>query len=1362
MKRFVIFITLLSVLLSISAPLHGSVKNTVEPSIVIPYCKNLPVIDGKIEESEWDFAAGISMLEAYPSYYPQVMRMEQAKFYVCWDEKNLYVAMDSLESPTNRIVARCVQNDKLKIIGDDCMEFMISPGDREAVKNPDFPTYYIAVNSIGTVWDSMFKPQRAETHNSWQSGAEIANSVDGTRWICEMRIPFNSISASTPVDGTVWRMNFDRTYYRYVWSAWNASGGLNDARVGGNVTFSKTAPAVRLVSVEDIIAAKLKILMEASNPSEEKQDVTLKMTAEGFDEKGQEPARIAADEKTVSLMPGERKEIFMGKGEQLHRYNTVAVTAADRDGKNLFFLRRDVQIPVPRIAVSPAPELPLVYVFPRFLPSMDRLAVQIDATAWLKRAGVEDGSFSADIKVYPKDSPEKIVLQGECGSFEKGKAVARYSTKDLPEGEYIVEVRVSEKGRELAVHNDWFEKRIFDWMVDKRGIPDEVPAPYTPLKVEGTGIKPWGRNYIFGVNGLPQAIISQEKKLLSGPVTIEAVVNGRRVQQKVVKPFRVETAKQTEVSGKSHLLLDNLSVTTDSTTEFDGLTIFRLTYAPVKGTVSLNRMRLRIPLTGRYCRFYSASGDKEGTSIMGEVIPEKQGMFYNSKDNTYAVGGYPTFATLLWLGDYDSYFCYAADNPKGWVLRDESPAVEAYREGNEVVVWLNLVDRQITLSEPATLEFAFQTGPVKPLPEGWRGVQFTGDPKAAPVTISMVPGAGGGFTLFGGPNFIHPGLTPEMVQKSKERIEKHAVSGPYKVVGYHRWPMFVKGHPAARVFRGEWGIDKTDWETTGSFSRWQWEQKLFGNDKDMHIRYLANPVPSYVDYMIYSYEEALKNTELCGTYDDTGSPISIYDEELGLGYTAEDGRKVSSSGLWVYRDRWKRAAVLHAKYNRPNYTMDSQHTIAHYQPAYGFIGMWVPCERGFYNHHPDRDNLDFYGSIERYYAYNPSHAFGQMGCAIGMGSPQKSLDLQLRDTRVMMMLALLHDQDVGTFGHRDMPTVYRIREARNVFRQWEKDVSFTGHWEEDNPVRAGNKNFKISLYRRKGSALFIIGNTGEEDSSVIIPDWKTLNINLKTAQLGDTETGEKIPLKDTSFTVKLPRHGLQIVLAGDLSGYNWQPEIPGRSLPKPISIIPELSDTLNGPKLGAPWTVELQKGSGSTGFVNNMCYLQKSLYGYSHIRRKIGIDNVSVQCTILKKEGGNDLYASGLALWWNNGSYVRIIPGGQRKKFQYEVSGNRTVYGQGINTTPAPRLYPYFANGVRIQLSPDAVRFFVSTDGRTWVQDKEIKRTAELRGAPEWAILGSGAAAGDNPLFKNIHSKHFNPDYWSHISFFTGFVVGKE
>jgi hypothetical protein len=237
-------------------------------------------------------------------------------------------------------------------------------------------------------------------------------------------------------------------------------------------------------------------------------------------------------------------------------------------------------------------------------------------------------------------------------------------------------------------------------------------------------------------------------------------------------------------------------------------------------------------------------------------------------------------------------------------------------------------DTEVKLSEPRTLEFALQAGPLKPLPAGWRGLQDRGNPQDAPLTIVQIGGSGK--TLAGGTHIIHPGTTPDQLQRSREGIEKALEGGTKAVVGYHFWGMVPKGLPETRVFRGEWGIDKQTWETTTSARQWEWKNRFYGDNKDLYVMMRVSLVPSYVDFLTYAYDEALKHTRLSGFYDDTGYPKPVYDEELGLGFVREDGRRVYSSGLWTYRERWKRAAYVNFVHGRPNYLRDSQHCHAHF------------------------------------------------------------------------------------------------------------------------------------------------------------------------------------------------------------------------------------------------------------------------------------------------------------------------------------------------------------------------------------------------------------------------------------------------
>ena len=104
--------------------------------------------------------------------------------------------------------------------------------------------------------------------------------------------------------------------------------------------------------------------------------------------------------------------------------------------------------------------------------------------------------------------------------------------------------------------------------------------------------------------------------------------------------------------------------------------------------------------------------------------------------------------------------------------------------------------------------------------------------------------------------------------------------------------------------------------------------------------------------LVYGPNEAGKSTlqsalltMLYGFYDDTGYPKPVFDQELDLGFVREDGRQVYSSGLWIYRNRWKDAAYVNAIHSRLDLSGDSQHVHAHFMPAYGFIGCWAPCEK---------------------------------------------------------------------------------------------------------------------------------------------------------------------------------------------------------------------------------------------------------------------------------------------------------------------------------------------------------------------------------------------------------------------------------
>ena len=61
------------------------------PSLVIPYAAQKPTIDGEIADAEWQGAASLNALQSTDKR----VSPRQTRFWVTWDEDNLYIAMRS-------------------------------------------------------------------------------------------------------------------------------------------------------------------------------------------------------------------------------------------------------------------------------------------------------------------------------------------------------------------------------------------------------------------------------------------------------------------------------------------------------------------------------------------------------------------------------------------------------------------------------------------------------------------------------------------------------------------------------------------------------------------------------------------------------------------------------------------------------------------------------------------------------------------------------------------------------------------------------------------------------------------------------------------------------------------------------------------------------------------------------------------------------------------------------------------------------------------------------------------------------------------------------------------------------------------
>ena len=67
------------------------------------------------------------------------------------------------------------------------------------------------------------------------------------------------------------------------------------------------------------------------------------------------------------------------------------------------------------------------------------------------------------------------------------------------------------------------------WFGNRVGITDTVPAPWTPLVVEGSAVRPWGRTYRFDRSLLPTEVVTREATVLAAPITLRGRAAGKPI-----------------------------------------------------------------------------------------------------------------------------------------------------------------------------------------------------------------------------------------------------------------------------------------------------------------------------------------------------------------------------------------------------------------------------------------------------------------------------------------------------------------------------------------------------------------------------------------------------------------------------------------------------------------------------------------------------------------------------------------------------------------------------------------------------------------------------------------------------------------
>ncbi|MFA5971591.1 MAG: DUF5916 domain-containing protein [Lentimicrobiaceae bacterium] len=161
-----------------------------------------PLIDGKYDETSWN---AVDWAGDFIQHYPNdgAKPSQNSRFKILYDDDNLYIIIQALDSVPGEIVNRLSRRDK------DDGDWLAISIDSYADKQTAFT---FGITSAGVQFDFMFVNDNI-SDNNWDAVYYTATSIDAMGWTAEMRIPLSQLRFAK-MDKHAWGINIFRYIYR--------------------------------------------------------------------------------------------------------------------------------------------------------------------------------------------------------------------------------------------------------------------------------------------------------------------------------------------------------------------------------------------------------------------------------------------------------------------------------------------------------------------------------------------------------------------------------------------------------------------------------------------------------------------------------------------------------------------------------------------------------------------------------------------------------------------------------------------------------------------------------------------------------------------------------------------------------------------------------------------------------------------------------------------------------------------------------------------------------------------------------------------------------------------------------------------
>ncbi len=657
--------------------MRAGTKDT-PPEFTIPRTTAPPKLDGVITPGEYaDFFTTNTFVETGKAgFYPRETRL-----YTAYDDENLYVTFQSRTKGGDQNIEILARRDKRDsdVWMDDAVEVV--------AMSPDLKTrVQVVCNSIGTIYDAR---NGTPAHNGRY---EVANLIEGVWWVCEMKLPFRELGMPVPKPGDTWRIHFSRDWKNpFVFASLADSTDFHDPATTPRWTFGDAKGTASLrMDVEKIQSKQLRVKAASTGAKAPLTASVYTLTHAG----ALHPLRKAAvpaggeaaldvDLDRVDITKFQNKLGFLltrADGAVLQRaeyvmrsYPPMALSAALLSAKQAFLLGID-------ISGLPA--------------ALDAIDLECDFT--------ENGK---SLRKWTIEKPAGRILTAQ---------VAPTAWSHAKEFRFTVNaVERATRRSLLAKEHRWTIPAPEFWRNSTAGIDQTVPPPWTPVTRQGNAVHLWNRVYTVQPNGLPAAIVSGGKPLLSRPVELVVCGAGTAGRKRPATEQGLafgnlrylETERQDEVKFQTEAADADLAATLSGRIEFDGFAWFELKVAPKRPGAALAQVQLRFAVPEAEINYGHLN--RAGTAYVELFTADKLPQ------------SFPFCPQILLGNDYRALeFCMETD--RFYFPEHRKDAITMRREGDSRVITVSMVAAPRQLDGEAVYGFGWQAAPVKPLPKGWR------------------------------------------------------------------------------------------------------------------------------------------------------------------------------------------------------------------------------------------------------------------------------------------------------------------------------------------------------------------------------------------------------------------------------------------------------------------------------------------------------------------------------------------------------------------------------------------------------------------------------------------------------------------